>query len=368
MLRDFRSKVKKAKVLSLKKKDTKQSSSEEHNREIIYCSDLGNAPLVQTPVSLRIEHSSKLQNISSNSILSSSILDCDSSSILENNTALKDISNEYRPIDNLDLNTGNFQSTKKPSTFNSTFTFDSSVKISENPFDIFNGSLIKIEKPIEEPTKIARQKTTDEFILSGLKRMRSQSNEFKNIRMTGIFNKVTVVSKTELSIDSKKYYKFPFDISVINDESAIFGTIKEEFVIAFSSAYSNYRKFGESFKILINEEVFNFSSTVSCPASCSKLLKSNDIKYTVENGIAKIDQDDTGLVYDVIMNLDIPKGKRAPFILSKFEFENGIVFRTKIQKGPVIRNKECIEYSYILVGPLDTSDFSFDDSVILEYL
>lgn len=377
MLRDFRSTTKKVKMLSLKRKNTKRSSSEESGDGTAYSSDLGNISLVQTPVSLEAGQSfDKQQSTSTNGIHSSNTLEHNlnttspytSSNRLENskanlrdNTASKYAYNANKYVDIPDFNKDNGPNGQKP------FSFDSSVKLSENPFDVFNGSLIKIEETAERP-KITKTETTDEFILSGLKRSRSQSKELKNTRRAGIFNKIVAISKAELSIGTKKYYKFPFDISVANDESSIFSAIKGEFVTAFSSAYSNYRKFGESFKVSINEEVFSFSNTISCPISCSRLLKTNDIKYTVDNEVITIEQNDVGLVFDTIMNLDIPKGRPIPFILSSFEFENGIVFRTKVQKGPVIRSREGVEYSYTLIGPFDTSDFSFDDTVIIEYL
>lgn len=248
-------------------------------------------------------------------------------------------------------------------------SYNSSVKISENPLDIFNGSLIKLEKSVEESTPLKpKRQATDEFILSSLKRTKSQETKPKNIEKRGIFSKLNIISNNEIDIFSKKYYKFPFDKSVINDESFIFNSLKEDYAIALSSVYSNYRRFGESFKVLFNDEIFDFSSGVFCSQSANRFLKMNDIKYTAIGEIIEIDQKDIGLLYDLLINIEIPKNKQIPFILSEFEFDNGMIFRVKLQKGPVVKNKGNIQYSYTLIGPFDSVDFSFDNDSILEYI
>ena len=67
------------------------------------------------------------------------------------------------------------------------------------------------------------------------------------------------------------------------------------------------------------------------------------------------------------MNTEIPIGKPHPFILSEYEFDNGIVFRTKLTKEHVIKTSENIEYLYVLTGPFYTGDFPLNEEFILEY-
>lgn len=250
----------------------------------------------------------------------------------------------------------------------SLISIDSTVKMSNNPFDILKDAPYKKQEH-REMVKVSESPTaTDDFILSCLKKPKTQQAEYKIIRKTGIFKKITILSKNEIILPSKKYFKFPFDMNIVNDESAIFSLIKEEFVNALASAYSNYRKFGESFKVLLNDDLVIFSDELRCSSSLSRLLSSNGIQFETDGDMVRIERDDIGLVYDVIINIDIPKGKCIPFILSEFEFENGIVFRTKVKKGPIVRSSNMIEYSYTLFGPLYSSDYHFDDDVFLDYI
>lgn len=247
-------------------------------------------------------------------------------------------------------------------------TFNSSMKLSENPFDIFNGKLVQRKVSVETKVEITKPATTDNFLLSGLKSTAfPQKKSYKSERKTGIFNQITVTSRANLTIGTKKYYKFPFETILINDESQLYETMSKCLTVALSSAYSNFRRFGEQFKVLVGTDVFTFSGDTTCSLSSEKILKNNGIKYTVNTDNVKIDPDDVGLVCDILMNLEIPKGKPLPFVMSPFEFEGGIMFRTKIMKGPMVRSGEHIEYMYTVVGPLDSQDFLFDDSVNIGY-
>lgn len=302
--------IKKAKMLTLRKKGDLQPPTDGFSDGKLYTSGVGSISLLQTPMSLKSEE--------------------------------ENVKNQY--------------------------IFNSSMKLSDNPFDVFNGSLVQKKVPVEVLAKAAGPKASDSFLLSGLKgSSQVQRPDSRPERRSGIFSQITVISKSNLSIGSKKYYKFPFDISMVNDESSLFNTIKERLMFALSSAYSNFRRFGESFKVVLNDEIFSFSTATTCSLSSEKLLKTNGIRYAVENGGIKIDQADSGLMHDVIMNLEVPRGKHLPFILSPFEFEGGIMFRTKVQKGPVVRSGGTTEYLYTVSGPLDTSDFTFDDCVGVEY-
>lgn len=276
----------------------------------------------------------------------------------------------FEPYEKDTNDESNCHKSKEVSTIdaNNILSIDSTIKMSNNPFDILKNTPYKKSDQKEPDRVLESPKATDDFILSCLKRPKSQQDEYKIIRKTGIFKKIMILSKSEISIPSKKYFKFPFDISIVNDESPIFNSIRDEFVNALASAYSNYRKFGESFKVLLNDDLIIFSNELRCSLSFSKLFLSNGIIFETEKDMIVVDRDDIGLVYDIIINIDIPKGKCMPFIMSEFEFENGIIFRTKIKKGPIVRSSSMIEYSYTLFGPLYSPDYYFDDDVFLEYV
>lgn len=316
-------KIKKTKTLHLKKRGIEKAL--EHRNEVTYCTDMDTTSCMQTPSSSRIEDTEKkmIRNME----------------VCEN------------PSNNLKVR-----------------SFNNTMKLSENPLDVFNDSSIKIKKKEEMAPITAKSRTTDDLILSSLKRTKLQCPVSRQNRKSGVFNKIKIVSKEELAIPSRKYYKFPFDMAIVNDESALFYTIKEKLVTAFSSAYSNYKKFREPFHILLSEGIFHFSNTTTCSLECERLLKLNDIQYSVDRDLIQIHESDVSLVYDVIMNVEIPKGRKIPFILSEFEFDNGMVFRTKLVKGPVVRTCGQTAYAYDLIGPLNSTDFHFQDNDILEYL
>jgi hypothetical protein len=248
-------------------------------------------------------------------------------------------------------------------------SIDESIKISENPFDMLNN---KGFRPVSEAKRVRKQletaKKTDDELLAGLIKVKSEVEKKEVEIKAGIFSKLKIITKSELTLSPKKYYKFPFDISVMNDDSDIFQMMKDEFLTALGSCYSNYRKFLESFKVVLNEATFEFSEKgVRCPEGSSRLLRANDIAFKNEGGYLIIDPKEVCLVYDVLMNNEIPKGKCLPFIISEFEFENGIMFRTRIKKGPTVRNGEKTEFSYVLTGPIDTAGLEVPRECVIKY-
>ncbi|KAM0679934.1 hypothetical protein GINT2_001875 [Glugoides intestinalis] len=248
-------------------------------------------------------------------------------------------------------------------------SIDESIKISEDPFDMLNN---KVFRPVSETKRVQKQveiaKTTDDELLAGLIKVKSQFEKKAVEIKAGIFSKLKIISKSELALSPRKYYKFPFDISVVNDDSEIFQMMRDEFLTALGSCYSNYRKFLESFKVIFNEATFEFTQKgVRCPEGCSRLLRANEIDFKNEGEYLRIEAKEVCLIYDVLMNSEIPKGKCLPFIISEFEFENGIMFRTRIKKGPTVRNGERIEFSYVLTGPIDTTGLEIPSECVIEY-
>lgn len=249
------------------------------------------------------------------------------------------------------------------------YSIDESIKISEDPFDMLDN---KVFRPVCETKRMRKQveraKTTDDELLAGLIKVKGEIEKKAVEIRAGIFSKLKIISKNELSFPAKKYYKFPFDISVVNDDSEIFQMMKDEFLTALGSCYSNYRKFLEPFKVIFNEAVFEFSDKgVRCPEKCARLLRMNEICFKDEGEYVRVEPKEVCLVYDVLMNSEIQKGKCLPFIISEYEFENGIMFRTRIKKGPTVRNGERIEFSYVLSGPIDTTGLEIPNECVIEY-
>lgn len=246
--------------------------------------------------------------------------------------------------------------------------FDKTVRISDNPFDILENNQFRAVPILTQEELQHTSRASDDLLLSVLKRPKKTCLESKPSRKEGIFRKLTIYSRSDLVIQTKKYYKFPFEMQLLNDESTIFSSVRNVFVSALSSVYSNYRRFGESFKVLANEGLFIFGKDVTCSKSLSKMLRGFDIDFSEAGDRIVINPNDKGMVCDVIMNLEIPRGKPLPFILSEFEFEDGIVYRTKLGKGPAVRNGNKIEYTYYVGGPLYSPDVKVDDDAQIDYV
>lgn len=246
--------------------------------------------------------------------------------------------------------------------------FDQTIRVSDNPFDVLENNQFKAVQIPTAEKQDHTSKASDDLFLSVLKKPKKAILKSGLLRKEGIFQRLTIYSRSDLALQTKKYYKFPFETQLLNDGSFIFSSVKNAFVSALSSAYSNYRRFGESFKVLTNEGLFIFEKDVICSRSLMKMINGLDIDFSEIDDRIVINPNDKGLVYDAIMNLEVPKGKPLPFILSEFEFEDGIVYRTKLNKGPVVRNGNIIEYTYYVVGPLYSPDFKVDDDVQIDYV
>lgn len=245
--------------------------------------------------------------------------------------------------------------------------FDQSIRVSDNPFDVLDNNSFKTIQIKVEEKQHHTSKVPDDLLLSVIKKHKEVKQAPVALRKEGIFQKLTIYSKSALVLQNKRYYKFPFEIQTLNDGSIVFESIRNAFVSALSSAYSNYRRFGESFKVLTKEGLFIFEKDLTCSKSLSKTLHGLDVEFSTVDDYVIVNSNDKGLVYDMIMNLEIPRGRALPFILSEFEFEDGIAYRTKLKKGPMVRNGSTIEHTHYMFGPLYSSDFKFDDNAWIDY-
>lgn len=239
--------------------------------------------------------------------------------------------------------------------------------ISSNPFDVLNNN-IHVQSVVEHVnTQPKHKEQDDEIFLSVLKKARAGLSLSKSARKVGIFRKIRIFSKNEIHIPIKKYYKFPFDQNFKNDGTSIFDQISKEIVISLASVYSNYRKFNESFKVVYNGEIIYFEDRVRVSSGLERLLKQNDIQYIGQSDALVVDDSDVALVYDMLMNVEIGRGYCLPFIFSEYEFDNAIVYHTRIEKGPIVSIGAKIEYLFFVHGPLFSLDYCLENATEIEY-
>lgn len=237
----------------------------------------------------------------------------------------------------------------------------------DNPFDM-RDSNIKSHVYINTP---ASQSITsvmdDEIFVSFLKKEKLVEPKVKINIKPDICNKIKIIAPQELKFETKRYYKFPFNSNVKNDGSDTFKMIYNAYLTALSAVYSNFKRFKEPFKIFINNEIIFFGPSIKAGIGLDYLFKHGDINFIADNEILVVDEGDVSMVYDMLLNLDVPKGKCIPLILSEFEFENAMVYHTRMERGPIVRTGEKTEYLYTIFGPLYTQEFIEDKSIEVIY-
>lgn len=254
------------------------------------------------------------------------------------------------------------------------------VLLSANPLLVLNNELLNTlcdDTASISPVKrihsmqAIQEPASDEVFLSLLKQPRALTAR-DSPRPVGIVKELRVFSDSEIAIRPKRYYKFPFDDKTVNDQSQTFHKLSEYYTQALLSAYHNYRRFKERLILKLPEGLVFFDTEISCSYSLLKTLEHNDIHFT-ESPIGNemnisIPASDVALIYDLAMNVEILPGMALPFILSDHEFENAIVYSTKVEKMPVVRVNGREEHIYTVKGPLYSEDYILTDARSIKYI
>ncbi|KAI5168419.1 hypothetical protein PAEPH01_0111 [Pancytospora epiphaga] len=252
--------------------------------------------------------------------------------------------------------------TTAPSTNTVERTPARQVILSENPFDVLSDKahIRHFERAIL--TSIEEKEDDGDAFMEFLTRGNVEVNFLKQQQKIGIYKKLEIFSKVPIPIPPKRYYRYPFDWSVKNDGSDMYKQFYGASIIAISSVYSNYRRFNEEFRMIYSGELIHFGKVIRTTSGLERILRQNDIKYKVEEGYLVVGED-IALIYDMIMNEGILEGHNLPFILSEYEFENAIVYHTRVERGPVVNTQDGIEYMYRVHGPLFSGDFNMGDGI-----
>lgn len=241
--------------------------------------------------------------------------------------------------------------------------------ITNNPFDVLN-NMVYTQRAIEQTlSQTQKSLKEDNYFMSSLIKVQGQASTSQpKIKTLGIFKKMQVFCKNEISFSIKKYFKFPFDYNIKNDDSDLYHKIHRELLQALSFVYSNYRRFNESFKVKVSDGLICFDKIVKATKYFEKIFRQNDIVYNKTEEYLIVCPEDITLVYDVIMNIEIVKGASLPFIVSEYEFDTAIIYHTSVEIGPVVRMGTQREYSYYIHGPLYSGDYALDDTVEVKYI
>lgn len=239
--------------------------------------------------------------------------------------------------------------------------------LSDNPFDVLSNK-VHVECAVEQVAKSAAPAEQDDnAFLEFLSRGNSEASFLQQQRKIGIYRRLQFFSKSLISIVPKRYYRYPFDWMIKNDGSDVYKQFYAASITATSSVYSNYRRFKEEFRMIYNGELIHFGKTIRTTPGLERVLRQNDIHYEEKDGFLVVGND-IALVYDMIVNEGVPHGNCLPFILAEYEFENAIVYHTRVERGPVVNTQSGIEYVYYVHGPLFSGDFDMDGSAEVVYI
>ncbi|EJW03484.1 hypothetical protein EDEG_02180 [Edhazardia aedis USNM 41457] len=218
--------------------------------------------------------------------------------------------------------------------------------------------------------KKERSKIDDNVFINVLKKQPQQQklqlksqNTNKNIlkhSKNKIYRNACVISTTELTIHPIKYYKFPFDTDFPKESTFWFNKMYKEWHTAIKNVYTNYIQHKTHFHILFLNSLITFQNGyANCCLSLSNLLKNNDINFTISNNTIKVVSVDVALLFDLIINYDLRKNDFLPFVLSNSEFENSIMYFTRVSKGVAVLNKGITHVCYKLDGYFYGEDYAY---------
>jgi len=246
---------------------------------------------------------------------------------------------------------------------------DFTTALSSNPFDLLEGKMYVTSTSKKEDRESGRklQETDDSELVSFLKKPKAETKR-KEKSKPQIVNKLKLRHHNEIQIKTKKYFKFPFSYRIKNDGSDLCTAIAKELSFALSSAYTNYKKFNEPFRLRMGAEMIEFHDDIRCTSGLRDVLVSDGIVFRERDECLIVEKHEMAIIYDVVTNADNFRPKFFPFVFSEFEFDGAIVYHTSVEEKPVINTERGKEYSYVVNGPLHTEDFLFDSDVELEIL
>lgn len=194
-------------------------------------------------------------------------------------------------------------------------------------------------------------------ILKSLTKSIEKKPKKKVIIRRNIYRKLKIISKDSIKIRNFDYYKFPFNPEIENDESKLFNLIYDEWLVALTDLYGKYVYQKQHFYVSIGNDIVIFGENVSCSLEFRDILERNQIKYTVVSNFLIIQMEDSPLIFDYILNIELNIMEKLPFILSKKKFTNSISYNTKIVELKRVKDKENMKWYYLIEGYLYGPDF-----------
>jgi hypothetical protein len=209
-----------------------------------------------------------------------------------------------------------------------------------------NVELLETKEP-----KSSKSKLTDNDFMNILKFTKIEK-PLKKCNVFGISQQIKILSNSELDDFKMTLYKFPFEMNLKFDNSEIIKKIFLIFVSSLKDAFQKYKEEKKEFFVKFNCDFLHFGSELKTTKGLKKILLANEINFTEEDEFIHIPFNEICLVVDLILNINLTVTSTIPFVLSKYPFENSMVYSVNMKKIRTIKQEGEIYISYILNGPI----------------
>lgn len=238
-------------------------------------------------------------------------------------------------------------------------SIDISRRISDNPFDVLSSSLYKQGRENKvSNAMMAKDEFRDDIFREFLIKRRTEAEHVKKDLHYAIYTKMKILARHEIEIETRKMYKFPFELDTKNDGSQLFRSLYSEYLVAIRSIFKEYRTNNSEFYLKLGNDFLCFGPELRTTKGMRRLLVNNEISFKEEADFLLVEGMEILLVFDYIINVPLSSSFVIPFILSEGQFSNSISFSIRLQKGPVVRKDRELLYSYDLLGPLWSGEYT----------
>lgn len=161
-----------------------------------------------------------------------------------------------------------------------------------------------------------------------------------------IYSRMQIFSPEPLEIADVKYYKFPFASDIKNDGSGTFTRLYVEWIRAAQGAYLNFKRHGHAFYLKFEKSLICFGGSAKISRNLKSVLDRNEVAYIENDAWLLVENTEMRLVFDLVMNAPVNVNTEIPFLISKHEFDNSILYRAKVNKRPTLKYRDVTNYHY----------------------
>lgn len=231
--------------------------------------------------------------------------------------------------------------------------------ISDDPFDVLSLSLYKERHGMHGEDQLQPQASVlgDDVFRQLLTRDRTETVPAEEDAPYGIFAGMRLLARTEIDVETRRMYKFPFDLETRNDGSELFRKLYSEYLVAVKSVFKEYRGNRLEFYMKLGDNFLHFGPSLRITAGMKRVLASNDIGFREDGLFLVVEGMEVMLVFDYIVNLPFSSSLVIPFLLSAGQFDNSIAFLVQLERKSAVKRGDEVLYSYELTGPFWADDY-----------